>query len=85
MINNYNTFISEQKAQEETNNVSDIKIEPIINNYIIEVQTEKKNTFNKIIHKIAKLCKFINIPVPVVTKLEDIKYYTIGVEEKQFI
>lgn len=82
MIYNYNAFVNEQNSQDNDSVKPNVNLEPVINTHIIEIQQDKKKTFDKVINKISRLCKFMGIPEPVVTKISENFYYTIGINSK---
>ena len=88
IVNDYQTFLKEENQKKDVQEVNDgknIKLFYTLETKKIEIPVggeasakydDKKATFDKIIKRVTRICKFIKIPIPVLKLIETKKYYT---------
>ena len=63
--------------------MENIKLHYEVETKIIEIPFDKKQTYEKIIKRITKICKFIKLPIPISKEIENKKYYAFGYFSKE--
>jgi len=85
IVNDYQTFLKEESQVQEVSDGKNIKLFYTLETKKIEIPVggeagskydDKKATFDKIIKRVTRICKFIKIPVPILKLIETKKYYT---------